>query len=88
MATKKVTGRQIEAARALLNLSQSELAASLGMLPPALARIEAGRVQPRIATLAKIVAELERRGIEFVNGRGVLLKHPADGAPQHGGLAD
>lgn len=76
MSTKKitVTGRQVEAARALLNLPQSQLAAAVGMLPPALARIESGRVKPRRATIAKIVTELERRGIEFINGRGVILK--------------
>jgi len=73
----RVHGRQIAAARELLRLSQGDLAESVGMLPQALARIEADRVVPREATLSKIVAELERRGIEFINGRGVMLKKPA-----------
>lgn len=73
---KRITGRQIAAARDLLNVSQGEFAVAVGMLRPALARIEAGRVKPRIATMAKIVTELERRGIEFINGTGVKLKTP------------
>ena len=72
----RIHGRQIAAARELLRLSQGDLAAAVGMLPQALARIEADRVVPREATLGKIVAELERRGIEFINGRGVMLKKP------------
>lgn len=73
---KRINGRQIAAARELLRVSQGELAAAVGMLPQALARIEADRVVPREGTLTRIVSELERRGIEFINGTGVKLKAP------------
>lgn len=69
----QVTGRQIAAARELLDLSQGDLARQLGMIRQALARIEAGKVAPRAATLSRIVLELEKRGIEFINGTGVKL---------------
>jgi len=72
----RILGRQIAAARELLRLSQGELAAAVGMLPQALARIEGDRVVPREGTLTRIVSELERRGIEFINGTGVKLKTP------------
>ena len=78
---KRVSGRQIAAARDLLNVSQTDFAVAIGMLRPALARIEAGRVRPRIATMARIVTELERRGIEFINGTGVKLKSPPAEVP-------
>lgn len=77
---KRITGRQIAAARELLNLTQRDLAAAIGMLQPMLARIEAAKVTPRIATLERIAAELERRGVEFLNGRGVILKQPEPGS--------
>lgn len=73
---RKITRRQIVAARDLLGLEQAELAAAVGMFPTALSRIESGRVKPRQASLDRIVSELERRGIEFINGRGVILKKP------------
>jgi transcriptional regulator with XRE-family HTH domain len=46
-----------------------------------LARIEAAKVTPRIATLERIASELERRGVEFLNGRGVILKQPEQSSP-------
>jgi transcriptional regulator with XRE-family HTH domain len=73
---RKITRRQIIAARDLLGIEQAELAESLSMFPTSLSRIESGRVKPRQATLDRIVKELERRGIEFINGRGVILKKP------------
>lgn len=76
-----ITGRQIEAARALLNLGQAELAAGVGLTRQALARIEAGKVVPRQSTLARIVTELEHRGVEFINGRGVVLKKTGEAEP-------
>jgi predicted transcriptional regulator len=51
-------------------LTQQELARRAGMSQPALARIEAGRVQPRIDTVARLLREcgmalepLPRRGV-------------------------
>ena len=74
---RKITRRQLIAARDLLGIEQAELAAAVGMFPNSLSRVESDRVKPRQATIDKLVAELERRGIEFINGRGVILKKPA-----------
>jgi len=73
----KITSRQIAAARELLDINQAELAQAIGMFPNYLSQIENRKVKARAATLDKIRAELERRGIEFINGRGVILKKPA-----------
>ena len=78
---RKITRRQIIAARDLLGIEQAELAESVGMFPNSLSRVESGRVKPRQATLDRIVKELERRGIEFINGRGVILKKPGQESP-------
>ena len=42
------------AARQAAGLSQAELAARLGSTQPAVARLEAGRVSPRLTTLRRI----------------------------------
>lgn len=75
---RQITGRQIAAARELLDITQRELAESVGIFSESLARIEAakGARQRLSSTLILIINELERRGIEFINGRGVLLKKP------------
>ena len=79
-----ITRKQILGARALLEITQEDLAAAIGISDRALYMIETGNAQPRRSTLAKLRAELERRGIEFINGTGVKLKDPAqDGTPQH-----
>ena len=83
---RPITSRQIVAARGLLDIKQAELADAIGMFPAYLSEIENRKVKARPATLAKIREELERRGIEFINGRGVVLKKPApDSTPEHDG---
>ena len=81
---RPITGRQIAAARELLDITQRELAEAVGLLVQSLARIEATK-GPRERTsraLMLIRAELERRGIEFINGRGVLLQKPGADSPE------
>lgn len=74
----RITSRQIGAARELLELTQAELAASIGMFPTYLAQIENRKVRPRGGTLDKIRAELERCGIEFINGGSPGVRyHPS-----------
>ena len=82
-----ITGRQIAAARELLDITQRELADSVGVIVQSLARIEAtkGTRERSSRVLMLIRAELERRGIEFINGRGVVLKKTEAEAS---GLAD
>jgi len=82
---RPITGRQIAAARELLDITQRELVEALGINGTTLARIESAKRRTRESQVLKqIVAELERRGIEFINGTGVKLKDPAQGGtPRH-----
>lgn len=78
MSTKKalILGRQLAAARGLLNISQAELADAADIHRPHLAKIEAGAVDARPDTVAKLRQVIESRGVEFTNGGspGVRLK--------------
>jgi predicted transcriptional regulator len=73
-----ITGRHIRAARALLGLSQSELAKKSKVALRTLSRMEEsdGAVNARTATLTRIVLTLERAGVEFLDSGnpGVRLK--------------
>jgi len=71
-----ILGRQVRAARALLNWSQQMLAdeASLSITP--ITRLENEMVDSRGSTLVLVRQALERAGIEFVNEKnqvGVIL---------------
>lgn len=72
-------------ARGLLEMTQSDLAAAVGLSEKALSYIESGKAIPRRNTLEKIRIALELRGIEFINGTGVKLK---TAAAEHEGAAD
>ena len=71
-----ITGKQIGAARVLLGLSPSDLAAAAGVHPKTVLRFEGGKHDPVHATLKALVSVLEDRGIEFLNGGepGVRLR--------------
>jgi transcriptional regulator with XRE-family HTH domain len=64
----KVTGKQIASARELLGITQPELAAAAGVSDQTISNFETNRSDPYPATIEKITAALERRGIEFTNG--------------------
>lgn len=71
-----ITGAQVRAARALLNLSQQSLADAAGVTRATLAYFESGKNSTYDTTVQKIVGAMEARGILFVEndrGRGVLL---------------
>lgn len=70
----KLSGRQVTAARDLLGITQAELGAAIGVAMQTIFRFEAGLGAPRLSTVAKIQAELERRGIEFTNGTGIGIR--------------
>ena len=82
-----LTPAQLRAARALLGLDQRTLAERAGVSLPTIQRMEAsdGYVRGVIDTLTKVVAALEREGIELISentvstggGRGVRLRDPA-----------
>ena len=69
-----ITGRQIRAARALLDISQDELATSAGLTKQGISKIEDGSVQPREGTLADIQRVFVTRGIEFMDNQGVRFR--------------
>ena len=73
-----ITGRHIRAARALLGWAQSEVAIRAKVARGTIRRMEGfdGPVSARTETLGRIVAVLERAGVEFLNGErpGVRLR--------------
>lgn len=64
----KLSGSQVAAARELLKITQGELAKSVELSLTTISNFETGKAEPYRASLEKIRAELERRGIEFTNG--------------------
>jgi hypothetical protein len=83
--TEEISGRQIAAARALLGLSQGELASKAKILTPTLIRMEAkfGEAVGLINNIAAVCAVLESAGVEFINGDepGVILRKTQRGDP-------
>ncbi|MDO9713449.1 helix-turn-helix domain-containing protein [Paracraurococcus lichenis] len=76
------TASQVRAARALLAISQRDLAARSGVPLRTLARIEAGEVaKPRRGTMQRLSAVLREAGVEFIpangGGPGVRLTREA-----------
>ena len=69
-----MTGRQIRAARGLLDWTAEELAQKVGLSREAIGKIEDAAVQPRAKNLADIVQTFDDHGIEFDAERGVALK--------------
>lgn len=73
-----ITGKQIRAARALLEWSQSRLAEETEISVTPIARFERGKVDTRTGTLITLVKTLEEAGIEFRNEQdgsyGVMLR--------------
>lgn len=79
-----ITARQMRAARALAGLDQRGLAKAARLSLPTVQRMEAsdGVVRGNVESLMKLIAALERLGIELINegaasangGRGVRLK--------------
>ena len=79
-----ITARQLRAARALAGLDQRALARASRLSLPTIQRMEAsdGVVRGNVESLMKLIAALDRAGIELINegaassggGRGVRLK--------------
>lgn len=75
---------QLRAARALINITQEELASRAGVAAKTIASFEAEGRAPREATLVKLQATLERDGVVFVEsdvGVGVFLSRDGDHRP-------
>jgi transcriptional regulator with XRE-family HTH domain len=79
-----ITGAQMRAARALLEIDQRELAQRSGLSLPTIQRMEssAGVIRGNVDSLMKLVDALATAGIELIGqgavssegGRGVRLK--------------
>ncbi|MCR5943601.1 MULTISPECIES: helix-turn-helix transcriptional regulator [unclassified Brucella] len=76
-----ITPEQIRGARAMLGMTQAELAKLAGLSTTGLNNIERGSADPKASTLSAIQAALEGRGIVFLangdnrdGGPGVRLK--------------
>ena len=75
-----IDARQIRAARALLNLSQADLAETASVHVATIRRIEAAaQIRGAAETMWKIQSALEKAGVEFIpaddtKGPGVRLK--------------
>jgi transcriptional regulator with XRE-family HTH domain len=61
-----ITPAQIRGARAMLELTQKELAERAGLSATALVNIEIGASDPKASSLAAIQAALEAAGAEFI----------------------
>ena len=61
-----MTAAQLRAARALINITQEELASRAGVAAKTIVSFEAEGRAPREATLVKLQATLERDGVVFV----------------------
>lgn len=81
MSIRKVSIRQIKAARALLGWSQSDLAEASSVSEPTVKRLEAqdGDIGGRVGTAEAITTALETAGVAFLSpddrggGPGVRL---------------
>ena len=81
-----LTPAQLRAARALLGIDQRTLAERAGVSLPTIQRMESssGFVRGVVDSLTKVVAALEREGVELIGdnavssggGRGVRLREP------------
>ena len=71
-----LTPAQVRGARAMLEMKQDDLAKAAGTQRSVLAAFEGGQSTPREATLERIKAVLEAKGIVFLQsevGTGLLL---------------
>ncbi|MER8464155.1 helix-turn-helix domain-containing protein [Mesorhizobium sp. M1396] len=75
---RMITPEQIRGARAMLSLTQAELAKRAGISTTGLNNIESGGTDPKASTLRAIQTTLESAGVEFIpengGGAGVRLK--------------
>ncbi len=78
----KISGRQLAAARSLLNWSQQHLATAADVTQQTIALWETEQQVPRPSTVERVRKAIEDRGVEFLNGGapGVRFKPKADSA--------
>ena len=69
-----ITGRQISAARGLLQWSQEDLARKSGLTAQTVRNLEAEARQPQEQTISTVANTFERYGVEFTPDEGVRIK--------------
>ena len=69
-----ITGKQIRAARVLMDWDAEDLAAKTGLNRETIFNIERGTVQARSASLEKIVSAFNSHRVEFLDGQGVRFR--------------
>lgn len=62
-----ITGPQIRAARALLGMHQLELCRRAGVSRTTLHEFEAGKSDPALSTVGRLVRALEEAGVEMID---------------------
>jgi transcriptional regulator with XRE-family HTH domain len=75
--TANLTAEQLRAARAMLRITQEELAVVSGLTPKIIQRVEGSRGvlgNRRRAVINCLVAAFANAGVEFTEGRGVRLR--------------
>jgi len=88
LSIPKVSIKQIKAARELLGWSQEAIAEASGVSIPTIKRLEAtgGELGGRPETGEKIIAALEKAGVEFIDedggGPGVRIRKSTKGAEE------
>lgn len=73
-----ITPAQVRGARAMLNLTQEEVATMAGLKRVAVARFETGVTDPHGSTLERLQSALEGAGVVFIEsetGTGLLLRN-------------
>ena len=73
-----ITGRQVRAARSLLEWKAEDLAREAGLTRVTVSKIESGLVQPQEKTLAAIVGAFDKYGVEFLEDEGVKSSKAPD----------
>lgn len=79
-----LTAKHVVGARALLGITQAQLAEAADVTAITIKNLENNKHRPTAETLRKIREVLEARGIEFSNGEGVgvrLRNKPAQPQP-------
>jgi transcriptional regulator with XRE-family HTH domain len=69
-----ITGRQIRAARSLLEWKAEDLAREAGLTRVTISKIESDLVQPQEKTTAGIIAAFDKFGVEFTDDEGVKIR--------------
>ena len=69
-----ITGRQIRAARGLLEWKAEDLAKKAGTTRVTISKIESDLVQPQEKTLTRILAAFDKHGVEFLEDEGVKIR--------------